>query len=162
MRAERHCAAVSRIAPASNFPYWRSCAEGVTDYLALPLVFSDGAIHVATWTTRRQGGFDDREIAALESLGPPLARLAETHALRRNAANLLDSYVGHQSGERILAGHIERGDCEELDAAIWLSDMRGFTTLADNLPPPTLLALLFTPPRISAASPCPCWSPRCG
>jgi adenylate cyclase len=88
--------------------------------------------------------------------------LAESHALRRNAANLLDSYVGHQSGERILAGHIERGDCEELDAAIWLSDMRGFTTLADNLPPPTLLALLFTPPRISAASPCPCWSPRCG
>ena len=116
-------------------------AEGVTDYLALPLVFSDGAIHVATWTTRQQGGFDDREIAALESLGPPLARLAEIHALRRNAANLLDSYVGHQSGERILAGHIERGDCEALDAAIWLSDMRGFTTLADNLPPPTLLAL---------------------
>ena len=81
-------------------------AEGVTDYLALPLVFGDGAIHVATWTTRQQGGFDDREIAALESLGPPLARPAEIHALRRNAANLLDSYVGHQSGERILAGHI--------------------------------------------------------
>ena len=50
--------------------------------------------------------------------------LAESHALRRNAANLLDSYVGHQSGKRILAGHIERGDGEELDAAIWLSDMR--------------------------------------
>jgi hypothetical protein len=50
--------------------------------------------------------------------------LAEIHALRRNAANLLDFYVGQRSGERILAGHIERGDCEELDAAIWLSDMR--------------------------------------
>jgi hypothetical protein len=50
--------------------------------------------------------------------------LAEIHAPQRNAANLLDSYVRHQSGERILAGHIERGDCEEVDAAIWLSDMR--------------------------------------
>src|SRR5260221_10453599 len=31
--------------------------ESVTDYLALPLVFSDGAIPVATWTTRRPGRF---------------------------------------------------------------------------------------------------------
>jgi len=37
-------------------------------------------------------------------------RIAEIHALRRTAANLLDAYVGHQSGERILAGHIRRGD----------------------------------------------------
>jgi adenylate cyclase len=117
-------------------------SEGVTDYLALPLVFTDGAIHVATWTTRHPGGFDEAEIAALETLTPPLARIAEIHALRRNAANLLDAYVGHQSGERILAGHIELGDSEALDAAIWLSDMRGFTTLADRLPPQTLIELL--------------------
>ncbi|HEX3498138.1 MAG TPA: adenylate/guanylate cyclase domain-containing protein, partial [Stellaceae bacterium] len=116
--------------------------EGVTDYLALPLVFSDGAIHVATWTTRRLGGFDEAEIGALEMLAPPLARMAEIHALRRNAANLLDTYVGHQTGERILAGHIELGDCEELDAAIWLSDMRGFTARADRLPPQSLIELL--------------------
>ncbi len=116
--------------------------EGVTDYLALPLVFSDGAIHVATWTTRRPGGFTETEIAVLETLAPPFARIAEIHALRRTATNLLDAYVGHQSGERILAGHIRRGDSEALDAAIWLSDMRGFTTLADRLPPENLLDLL--------------------
>jgi adenylate cyclase len=116
--------------------------EGATDYVALPLVFSDGTIHVITCTTDRSGGFAETEIGVLERLAPPLARIAEIHALRRTAANLLDAYVGHQSGERILAGHIRRGDSETLDAAIWLSDMRGFTSLADRLPPRSLLELL--------------------
>jgi adenylate cyclase len=30
--------------------------DGVTDYLASPLLFTDGEIHLATWTTRRPGG----------------------------------------------------------------------------------------------------------
>jgi adenylate cyclase len=55
---------------------------------------------------------------------------------------LLDAYVGHEAGERILAGRIRRGDCEAIEAAIWLSDMRGFTSLADTQPPRRLLALL--------------------
>jgi adenylate cyclase len=45
-------------------------------------------------------------------------------------------------GERILSGHIRRGDTEAIYAAIWLSDMRGFTLLADRLRPQTLVELL--------------------
>src|ERR1700756_2001530 len=55
---------------------------------------------------------------------------------------LLDTYIGHQSGERILAGRIRRGDTEAIRAVIWLSDLRGFTALADRLPGPTVIALL--------------------
>jgi adenylate cyclase len=117
-------------------------AEGVTDYLAMPLVFTDGAIHVATWTTRQPGGFSDAEIAGIKSIIAPLARVTEIYALRRTASNLLDTYVGHSPGERILAGHIRRGDIEEIHAAIWLSDMRGFTALADRVPPRQLIDLL--------------------
>jgi len=58
------------------------------------------------------------------------------------ASGLLDTYVGHDAGERILAGHIRRGDIEEIHAAIWLSDMRGFTALADSLPPRVMIDLL--------------------
>ena len=72
----------------------------------------------------------------------PLARVAEIRGLRRMASNLLDTYVGHDAGERILAGHIRRGDIEEIHAAIWLSDMRGFTALADRQPPRVLIDLL--------------------
>ena len=117
-------------------------AEEVTDYLAAPLVFTDGAIHAVTCTTRQPGGFTDEEIAAIEAVITPLARVAEIRSLRRMASTLLDTYVGHDAGERILAGHIRRGDIEEIHAAIWLSDMRGFTALADGLPPRVLIDLL--------------------
>jgi adenylate cyclase len=117
-------------------------AEAVADYLATPLVYSDGAIHVVTCTTRQPGGFTDAQIAGLEAIMSPLARVAEIRTLRRTASMLLDTYVGHDAGERILAGHIRRGDIEEIHAAIWLSDMRGFTALADGLPPRVLIDLL--------------------
>jgi adenylate cyclase len=54
----------------------------------------------------------------------------------------LTTYVGRNAGERVLAGHIRRGDTETIHAAIWLSDMRGFTALADTLPPQQLVDLL--------------------
>jgi adenylate cyclase len=117
-------------------------AEGVTDYLASPLVFTDGAIHVVTCTSREPGGFTDAQIADIEAIITPLARVAEIRALRRMASVLLDTYVGHDAGERILAGQIRRGDIEEIHAAIWLSDMRGFTALADRQPPRVLIDLL--------------------
>jgi adenylate cyclase len=117
-------------------------AQGVTDYLASPLFFTDGAIHVVTCTTQQPGGFTDAQIAGIEAIITPLARVAEIRALRRTASTVLDTYVGHDAGERILAGQIRRGDIEEIHAAIWLSDMRGFTGLADSVQPPVLIDLL--------------------
>ena len=117
-------------------------AEGVTDYLAVPLHFINGEIHVATWTTRARGGFSERQIAGLEAITAPLARIAEIWALRRFSGTLLDTYVGRHAGARILAGQIRRGDTEAIHAAIWLSDMRGFTALADRLAPQLLIGLL--------------------
>jgi adenylate cyclase len=97
--------------------------EGTTEFVASPLLFSDGTIHAATWATRRPGGFVSQEIRAIDTLLAPLARMAEIWALRRTALNLLDTYVGHATGERILAGQIRLGDTQAIDAAIWLSDM---------------------------------------
>ena len=117
-------------------------AEGATDYLATPLIFTGGAVHVATWSTQQPGGFSDAQIAGLETVVGPLARVAEIRALQRTAVNLLDTYVGHNAGERILAGRIRRGHTETIRSVIWLSDMRGFTTMADRLPPQVLVDLL--------------------
>lgn len=52
---------------------------------------------------------------------------------------MLNTYVGTHAGARVLAGQIRRGDTTSINAAIWLSDMRGFTQLADLLPPQTLV-----------------------
>jgi adenylate cyclase len=117
-------------------------AEGVTDYFVAPLHFSGGEIHFSSWSTRQPGGFTDTEIEAIERVIPPLARVGEIRAWYRVAGNLLTTYIGANAGERVLAGHIRRGDTERIHAAIWLSDMRGFTALADTLPPQELVDLL--------------------
>jgi adenylate cyclase len=128
---------------AMDFPILQELrAEGVTDYLALPLFFTDGSVNLVTCTTRQLGGFSDGQMAGIEAIMTPLTRVAEIRALRRTASVLLDTYVGHDAGERILAGRIRRGDIEEIHAAIWLSDMRGFTALADRQPPRVLIDLL--------------------
>jgi adenylate cyclase len=117
-------------------------AEGVTDYLAEPMEFTNGEIHVVSWTTKRSGGFTDHEIRGLELLSRALARVAEVYALRRMSANLLDTYVGRNAGERILGGHIQLGDMEAIHAAILLADLRGFSDVASARAPRDVIALL--------------------
>jgi adenylate cyclase len=117
-------------------------AEGVTDYLIQPLPFTNGDVHAISWTTLRPGGFGDTDIAALEAIRLPLARLAEIYALRRIATTLLSTYVGRDAGERILQGRIRRGDIERIHAVILLSDLRDFTTSSDLLPGEAVIRLL--------------------
>lgn len=130
--------------PESNrFPFFDEMrAEGVTDYIALPLRFTDGSLHAASWTTKQDGGFTDEHISALRSVLPPFTRIAEIFALRRTAASLLDTYVGNHAGERIMAGQIRRGHAESMKAAIWLSDLRGFTALSDRLEAEVIIDIL--------------------
>ncbi|MSO89565.1 MAG: adenylate/guanylate cyclase domain-containing protein [Rhodospirillaceae bacterium] len=116
--------------------------EGVTDYVAMPLRFLDGQIRVITWTTQQPGGFSQSEIDAFEGILAPIARVAEIYALHWTAVNLLSTYLGRTTGERILGGQIRRGQTESIHAAIWLSDLRGFTHLADVVPGDRLVALL--------------------
>jgi len=73
-----------------------------------------------------------------------MARIVEIVRLRATAATLLDIYVGNRAGERILAGAIRRGHTETMNAAIWLSDMRGFTPLSDRVSPETMVGILNT------------------
>jgi len=117
-------------------------AEGVTDYIALPILFIDGSIHASSWTTRQPGGFTEEQLAALRRVVKPLARLIEIVSLTRTASLLLDTYVGNRAGERILGGQIRRGHTETMNAAIWLSDLRGFTSLSDRVPSETVVDIL--------------------
>ncbi len=117
-------------------------AEGVTDYIALPLLFTDGLNNASSWTTKQPDGFSDVQLTALRALVPALARVIEIVQWRRTSSLLLDTYVGNRAGERILKGQIRRGHTETMDAAIWLSDLRGFTALSDRLPAETVVDIL--------------------
>ncbi|MBI3699640.1 MAG: adenylate/guanylate cyclase domain-containing protein [Afipia sp.] len=128
---------------ASNAPFFADMvAEGATDYIAFPLEMSDGAIHACSWVTRAKDGFSDAHVEGLRSVMPSLTRMIEIFLLRRTAAGLLDNYVGARAGSRILAGQIRRGHTETMNAAIWLSDLRGFTKLSDRLSSETVVNIL--------------------
>jgi adenylate cyclase len=128
---------------AKRFPLFDDLREeGVTEYIALPLMQVDSTVHASSWTTRQPGGFTDVQIKAIRALIPPLSRLIEVTRLRFMSTILLDTYVGNRAGERIMRGHIRRGHAESMQAAIWLSDLRGFTALSDRLPAETVVDIL--------------------
>ena len=115
---------------------------GGTDYLALPMRFSDGSINPLTFATDRPGGFSGADIAALTEIGGVLGLIVELQSARRTARLLLDTYVGTRTGQRVLSGAITRGSREDIEAVIWFTDLRGFTALTDGLARDELIKLL--------------------
>jgi adenylate cyclase len=108
-------------------------AEGATEYVALPLPFSDGSWKAVSYATRRAGGFAEHQVALLQSLVPTLAMILEIQTLQRTTLTLLDTYVGPIAGRRVLDGAIKRGMCDSIEAVIWFCDLRGFTDLSERL-----------------------------
>ena len=117
-------------------------AEGITDYVALPLIFSDGTINAITFSADRAGGFHTAELEVVYDSIAVLARLIETHTLRRTARTLVETYVGRQAGSRVLDGLVKLGDGERIHAVIWFCDLRDSTALAETLPMEEFLGLL--------------------
>lgn len=129
--------------PKLDFPILLELiGEGATDYVAMPLLFSDGRVGALTIASDSPGGFATCHLAMIDEALPAIAHAFEVHALRLTAASILDTFLGPASGERVLRGLIRRGDSEEIHAVLWYSDMRGSTRLADRLPRPVFLALL--------------------
>lgn len=117
-------------------------ADGFTDYLALPLTFSDGKVHGTTWMTDREGGFEKSQLLQIRTILPIFSLLIEIHLNRRIAVHLLNTYIGRQAGERVLSGQITRGIGDSVQAAIWFSDLRGFTAMSERQERDALLSLL--------------------
>lgn len=116
--------------------------EGCTDYVAQPLVFSTGQVDALSLVSNHPGGFSKADLDRLYLLHYVFSRITEIHSLRDTAEYLLDAYVGRAAGRRILAGEIERGTGQTIEAVIWYCDLRGFTTMSDRLPRDAIIALL--------------------
>src|SRR5471030_105837 len=116
--------------------------EGATDYVALPLLFSTGHVDALSVVSDTEAGFSPGDLDRMYLLQFAFTRLVEVHSLRDTAVNLLDAYVGHAAGRRILAGEVKRGDGQSIEAVIWYCDLRGFTRASDEHPRDTVVALL--------------------
>jgi adenylate cyclase len=133
-----------------RFPLLMQLREkGFTDYLALIVAFGGAELHplsldglATSWSTRSPQGFSHSDVAAMRAVLTPLAlvfRLAIKDQITKAALN---TFHGPLVGGRILSGTIKRGDGERLAAALWYSDLRNSTGLADQLPVDAFLDLL--------------------
>jgi adenylate cyclase len=111
---------------------------GATDYVMYPLPFLDQTrTAVISFATKRTQGFDGASLDGLGLATRLLSPYLERHVLRRIAVDLLDTYVGPRTGQRIIEGRVDRGAVEMIEAAIWFADLRGFTLLSSGHPSPT-------------------------
>jgi len=126
-----------------DFPVVRDLkAENATDYVAMPFRFSDGQLNVMSMTSFAPGGFSTDHLGRVFDVLPGLARFFEVFAQRRTAVTLLRTYLGHRTGERVLAGQVRHGDGELIHSVIWFSDLRGSTMLSKSMATDAYLALL--------------------
>ena len=108
-------------------------AEGATDYVVMPMHFSDGQINALFLVSNQPGGFTTADLGHIYEILAVLGRIYEVHTLRYKAASLLDTYLGSHAGERVLNGLIRRGDGQDIRAVIWFCDLRGSTPLAQSM-----------------------------
>lgn len=124
--------------------------QGYTDYLTTAIAFTspiekswshmDGAL--TSWLTDAPGGFTDSQLKALCRLLPRLGAGLKMYVRELTTHNVVSAYLGTHAGERVLNGQVQLGAGEEINAAIWFSDMRGSTALADQMPARDFLARL--------------------
>ena len=123
-------------------------ARGCTDYLAFPVGFAPGttigsqAGLLISVQTDRPGGFADAELHLLRRLAIPFAHACKTMMAVETGRTLLATYLGRDPARQVLEGRIEQGRAEPVQAALWSSDLMGFTRIADTLPRDGLLDLL--------------------
>ena len=129
-------------------------AEGATDYIAYTIRFGDGHHDgiAGSWSTSREGGFTNRDIASLQRIQKRFAVACKMRIREQIAVNVVKTYLGNNAGLRVLDGQIVRGDGETISAAFWYSDLRGSTRLAEALPPEEFIQLLNSYYEVSAGA----------
>ncbi|HEX3939133.1 MAG TPA: adenylate/guanylate cyclase domain-containing protein [Xanthobacteraceae bacterium] len=119
-------------------------ALGGSDYILFTVRFGRTGQSgiVCSWLADRAAGFTDSEIAQLQRISRELGIALKAKIEHSVTQNIADAYLGRRAGEAVLSGSIRRGDGEKITAALWYSDLRRSTELADRLTAEDFLALL--------------------
>jgi adenylate cyclase len=126
-----------------DFPICRELAvQGHTDYLALPLIYSDGRRSFVSFVTRAPNGFSDEHVDALGSLLPALSLRTELGSAVLATDGLLKVYLGRNAANRVMSGSFLRGSGVAIRAAVWACDLRGFTSMSERHSPTQMARIL--------------------
>jgi adenylate cyclase len=127
-----------------DFPVLEELRDiGVTDYYVIPLDVGrpqEGGL--ITYNADAPDGFTAEQIALLDALVPALAVVGQVHAGRQSLQALMETYVGREPAERILAGEVVQGVGHTVRAIVWWCDLRDFTRLSEVLSRDEIMELL--------------------
>ena len=127
----------------ADFPMFEELrSEGITDYIAFRMTFSNGSMHAASFATDAPDGFSESDRELVFGLERLLAVRLENFLRRTLASTILGAYLGTDAAQRVLEGRIKRDDIDSISSVVWMSDLRGFTALSDRLEAKALLELL--------------------
>lgn len=115
---------------------------GATDYIISGARFSDGRVNCISVASDRAGGFTDAECEAMRQFLPLASMRLELESHRLAMHSLLAVYLGPTAATRVATGAFRRGSGEKIEAAVWFSDLRGFTGLGDTQSPEEVVATL--------------------
>src|SRR5260370_21157620 len=129
-------------------------ALGGTDYVVFLVGFDRAGQNgvICSWLGDRAAGFTDNEIMQLQRVTRQLSIALKAKIERNVAQNIAHAYLGKHAGQAVLNGLIRRGDGERITAALWYSDLRHSTELADQLSAEAFLHLHGRDSEIAAAS----------
>jgi adenylate cyclase len=89
-------------------------------------------------------GFDEGHLRQIGEVLPYLALAVKSRSTFDVAHTLLETYLGADAGRRVLTGEIDRHSVQRIQAVIWLCDLRGFSGVANRVPPEELVDILNT------------------
>ena len=134
-----------------DFPILRDLSErGFTDWYgaisgfeADSILEQPGSLGMAcSWSTDRPGGLSDENIALINRLFPIFSVSIKASVLPIITRTLLGAYLGTDAAQRVWAGATGRGSIERVEAAIFFSDLRGFTAFAEQASYDVVMATL--------------------
>ena len=109
----------------------RLAHDGYVDYLALALPLPSGRVQPLSIASKTP--LPDTIIPYLNTVRPLMASTLDSLYQGAAARSLAQSYLGRITGPKVLAGDFIRGNTQLMNAGILFCDIRGFTTLSQEL-----------------------------
>jgi adenylate cyclase len=107
--------------------------RGATDYYGIPLRLSFDSAGILVFVTDRAQGLNSMDLERFDKIAEAISPVVETFRLRQLSRAVAEAYLGSQTGARVLGGEITRGHIDKIEAAILMSDIRGWTNLNARL-----------------------------
>jgi adenylate cyclase len=126
-----------------RFPVFQDLAAiGCTAYFGLRLHPYADYRQTISFATDSVDGFGEERVTDLRWGLSLFTLLLDTLLEAEVKRTMASAYLGAEPGRLVVNGMIGPGEVQSMDAAIWFSDLRGYTAMSSDMPPDRLVAEL--------------------